>query len=83
VATVASLIALKAVAIPRRSASNNPQKVGSDIHDLVRLVQGCDFGTGAGAINAGGDDPQHQPTRPNTRKPVAVGLGFCSGQRSR
>ncbi len=43
VATASSLIALKAVAIPHRSQSNRPAKVGSDIHDLVRLVQSCDF----------------------------------------
>lgn len=45
IATVPALISLKAVAIPRRSAGNSPEKVGSDIHDLVRLVQGCEFGT--------------------------------------
>ena len=38
IATASSLLALKTVAIPRRSGSNSP-KVGSDIHDLVRLVQ--------------------------------------------
>ena len=43
IATAPSLIALKAVAIPRRARSNHPAKVGSDIHDLVRLVQSCDF----------------------------------------
>ena len=43
IATASSLIALKAVAIPHRSQSNRPEKVGSDIHDLVRLVQSCDF----------------------------------------
>ena len=43
ITTASSLIALKAVAIPHRSQSNHPEKVGSDIHDLVRLVQGCDF----------------------------------------
>ena len=43
IATASSLIALKAVAIPHRSQSNRPEKVGSDIHDLVRLVQNCDF----------------------------------------
>ena len=42
VATSASLIALKAIAIPHRSQSRHPAKVGSDIHDLVRLVQSCD-----------------------------------------
>ena len=43
VATTASLIILKAVALPRRASSPNPQKVGSDIHDLVRLARSCDF----------------------------------------
>jgi len=43
IAAASSLIALKAVAIPHRSQSNHPEKVGSDIHDLVRLVQICDF----------------------------------------
>lgn len=43
IATAPSLIALKAVAIPHRSQSSHPEKVGSDIHDLVRLVQSCDF----------------------------------------
>lgn len=43
IASTPALIALKAVAIPRRSQSNSPAKVGSDIHDLVRLVQCCDF----------------------------------------
>ena len=42
IATASSLIALKAVAIPHRSQSNHPAKVGSDIHDLVRLVHSCD-----------------------------------------
>jgi len=43
VASVPSLIALKSVSMPRRSASNHPEKVGSDIHDLVRLVEGRDL----------------------------------------
>lgn len=43
VATTASLIALKAVALPRRVSSPNPHKVGSDAHDLVRLTRGSDF----------------------------------------
>ena len=38
VATAAALIALKTVSMVRRPHSNQPQKVGSDIHDLVRLV---------------------------------------------
>ena len=50
IATASSLIALKAVAIPHRSQSSHPEKVGSDIHDLVRLVQGCDFGQTVASI---------------------------------
>ena len=38
VATIAALTALKAVAMVRRPHGNHPRKVGSDIHDLVRLV---------------------------------------------
>ncbi len=56
IATAASLIALKAVAIPRRSRSNSPEKVGSDIHDLVRLTQGCNFEAIAGAIRENGGE---------------------------
>ena len=43
IATTSSLIALKAVAIARRARGDSPQKVSSDIHDLVRLVQSSDF----------------------------------------
>ena len=43
VATSASLIALKAVALPRRADSRSPQKVGTDIYDLVSLAKSCDF----------------------------------------
>lgn len=43
VASVTSLIALKSVSMPRRSSSNHPEKVGSDILDLVRLVEGHDL----------------------------------------
>ena len=42
IATASSLITLKAVAIPHRSHRNHPEKVGSDIHDLVLLFQSCD-----------------------------------------
>lgn len=56
IATVAALIALKAVAIPRRSGGNSPQKVGSDIHDLVRLVDGCDFDVVSDEIASAGDE---------------------------
>jgi hypothetical protein len=38
VASVAALIALKTVAMPRRAASHHPEKVVSDIFDLTRLV---------------------------------------------
>jgi hypothetical protein len=37
-ATVPALVALKTVAMVRRPQSKHPEKVGSDIHDLVRLV---------------------------------------------
>lgn len=56
IATVPALIVLKTVAIPRRSQGNSPQKVGSDIHDLVRLVQGCDFDAVDHAISQAGDE---------------------------
>lgn len=42
IASVAALIGLKTVSMVRRPHGNSPHKVGSDIHDLVRLV-----GTGA------------------------------------
>ncbi len=51
VATSAALIALKAVAIPRRAGAS-AAKVGSDIHDLVRLVQHSDIGAVADEIAA-------------------------------
>ncbi len=38
VATAGALIALKTVSMVRRPHGKSPQKVGSDIHDLVRLV---------------------------------------------
>lgn len=38
IATIPALVALKAVAMVRRPHGNHPEKVGSDIHDLVRLV---------------------------------------------
>lgn len=56
VASTAGLIMLKAVAIPRRSASNSPHKVGSDIHDLTRLVALQDLDALATAIRLAGDD---------------------------
>jgi hypothetical protein len=40
VATTGALVALKTVSMVRRPHGNSPQKVGSDIHDLVRLVAG-------------------------------------------
>jgi hypothetical protein len=39
VATVAALVCLKTVSMVRRPHGRHPVKVGSDIHDLVRLVQ--------------------------------------------
>ena len=56
IATASSLIALKAVAIPRRARSNHPTKVGSDIHDLVRLIQRCDFDETIDSIAGFGDE---------------------------
>ena len=47
-ASVAALCALKTVSMVRRPNSNSPQKVGSDLHDLVRLVQTA----GAGVVAA-------------------------------
>lgn len=40
VASTAALVALKTVSMVRRPHGNSPQKIGSDIHDLVRLVTG-------------------------------------------
>lgn len=40
VASTAALVALKTVSMVRRPHGNSPHKVGSDIHDLVRLVAG-------------------------------------------
>ena len=56
VATSASLIALKAVALPRRANSRSPQKVGTDIYDLVSLAKGCDFGSVARELAASEED---------------------------
>lgn len=56
VASSAGLVLLKTVAIPRRSAGNNPHKVGSDIHDLIRLVDGQDLVALATEIRATGDE---------------------------
>lgn len=46
VASTSSLVALKTVSMVRRPHGNSPHKVGSDIHDLVRLVTD----TGASAV---------------------------------
>lgn len=53
VASVTSLIALKSVSMPRRLATDHPEKVGSDVHDLVRLVEGRDLDDVAQALAAG------------------------------
>ena len=55
-ATTSSLIALKAVAIERRPHGGSPEKVGSDIHDLVRLVHSCDFDVVAESVAGGGQE---------------------------
>jgi hypothetical protein len=39
VATATALVALKTVSMVRRPHGNHPTKVGSDIHDLVRIVR--------------------------------------------
>ena len=56
IATTSSLIALKAVAIARRARGDSPQKVRSDVHDLVRLVQSSDFDAVVDSIAAAGDE---------------------------
>lgn len=45
IATIPALVALKTVSMIRRPHSHHPEKVGSDIHDLVRLVDavGAEF----------------------------------------
>lgn len=40
IATPAALVAMKTVSAPRRTRSNHREKLGSDIHDLYRLVEG-------------------------------------------
>ena len=52
VATVGALISLKTVSMVRRPHSNHPQKVGSDIHDLVRLVSSVGALTAADEVVA-------------------------------
>ena len=56
IATSSSLIALKTVAIARRAQGDSPQKVGSDIHDLVRLVHSRDFDAVADSLATAGDE---------------------------
>lgn len=51
-ATVGALISLKTVSMVRRPHSNHPQKVGSDIHDLVRLVSSVGALTAADEVVA-------------------------------
>ena len=48
VASRAALIALKALSIPRRRRGSYPEKIGSDIQDLYRLVDGQNLGALAG-----------------------------------
>lgn len=45
VASVAALVSLKTVSMIRRPHGNHQEKVGSDIHDLVRLVSIAGAGT--------------------------------------
>ncbi len=55
VATRAALIALKTVAIPRRIDGAYPAKIGSDIQDLYRLVDGRELGRLAALFSAAAD----------------------------
>ena len=50
VATIAALTALKTVSMVRRPHGDHPHKVGSDIHDLVRLVAIGDLRTIASGL---------------------------------
>lgn len=43
VASLAALVALKTVSLPRRRSGSYPHKVGSDMQDLYRLVEGRNF----------------------------------------
>ncbi len=52
VATAASLVIMKAVALPRRQDGSYPHKVGSDTHDLVRLALDGNLETLAATIAA-------------------------------
>lgn len=52
VATVGALTALKSVSMVRRPHGNHPQKVGADVHDLVRLVSSAGARTTAVEIAA-------------------------------
>ncbi len=52
VATGGALVALKAVAMVRRPHGNHPEKLGSDIHDLVRLTAGLGALAIAGEVAA-------------------------------
>lgn len=56
VATTGSLVALKTVSMIRRPHGNHPAKVGSDIHDLVRLVGAT--GAAALALDLAAGDPE-------------------------
>lgn len=52
-ATTGALVALKTVSMVRRPHGHHPEKVGSDIHDLVRLVSSCGARTVAKELAAG------------------------------
>jgi hypothetical protein len=52
VATIAALTALKTVSMVRRPHGDHPHKVGSDIHDLIRLVAEGDLRTIASGLVA-------------------------------
>ncbi len=56
IATIPALVALKTVAMFRRPHSRHPEKVGSDIHDLVRLIDAVGASTVGADIAAA--DPE-------------------------
>jgi hypothetical protein len=52
-ASIGSLVSLKTVSMVKRPHGKHPEKVGSDIHDLVRLVGGAGARTVADEIASG------------------------------
>lgn len=56
VASPPALVTLKSVSIPRRVDGHYPEKVGSDIQDLLRLVEGQDLDMLVKKVRDGGSD---------------------------